>query len=86
MANFNVEELQRMRDVDLKYVDKSTLGDLQKVRIKKELPIPERVADFISQIGNPYCFKVGDMVVKLKFKEDGTSCQEAFYSMVNVIR
>ena len=33
-----------------------------------------------------YCFKVGDMVVKLKFKEDGTSCQEAFYSMVNVIR
>ena len=60
--------------------------DLQKVRIKKELPIPERVADFISQIGNPYCFKVGDMVVKLKFQEGGGSCQEAFYSMANVIR
>lgn len=86
MANLNIEELQRMRDVDIRHVDESKLHDLQKVRIKKELPIPERVADFISQIGNPYCFKVGDMVVKLKFQEGGTSCQEAFYSMANVIR
>jgi hypothetical protein len=75
-----------MRDVDISTVDKSTLRDLKKVRVKKELPVPERVADFIEQIGNPYCFMVGSTVVKLRFKNDGTSCKEAFYGMTNAIR
>ena len=82
----NLDELSKMKAVDIREVDINQLGDLEKVRIKKELPIPERVMDFINQIGNPYCFKVGNMVVKLKFKEDGISCQEAFYNMANVIR
>ena len=86
MAKINIEELQRMRDVDIKSVDVDTLVDLQSVQVKKNLPVPERVADFISQIGNPYCFKVGDTVVKLKFKENGPSCQEAFYNLADVTR
>ena len=43
MAIVNLEELQ-MRDVDISTVDKNTLRDLRKVRVKKELPVPERVA------------------------------------------
>jgi len=83
---FDVEELERMRDVDITKVDRSSLCDLRKVRVKRELPVSERVADFIAQIGNPYCFTVGDTVVKLRFKNDGTSCQDAFYGMANAIR
>lgn len=83
---FDVEELERMRDVDITKVDRSSLCDLRKVRVKMELPVSERVADFIAQIGNPYCFMVGDTVVKLRFKNDGTSCQDAFYGMANAIR
>ena len=86
MVILNPEELQKMRDVDISTVDKSTLRDLKNVRVKKELPVPERVADFIEQIGNPYCFTVGSTVVKLRFKNDGTSCKEAFYGMANAIR
>lgn len=83
---FDMESLERMKDVDITKVDKSSLCDLRKVRVKRELPVPERVADFIAQIGNPYCFTVGDAVVKLRFKNDGTSCQDAFYGMANAIR
>jgi len=83
---FDVEELERMRDVDITKVDRSSLCDLRKVRVKRELPVSERVADFIAQIGNPYCFTVGDTVVKLLYKNDGTSCQDAFYGMANAIR
>lgn len=83
---FDMETLEHMRDVDITKVDRSSLCDLRKVRVKRELPIPERVADFIAQIGNPYCFMVGDTVVKLRFKNDGTSCQDAFYGMANAIR
>lgn len=83
---FDMESLERMKDVDITKVDRSSLCDLRKVRVKRELPVPERVADFIAQIGNPYCFMVGDTVVKLRFKNDGTSCQDAFYGMANAIR
>ena len=83
---FDMEELEHMRDVDIMTVDKNSLCDLRKVRVKRELPVSERVADFIAQIGNPYCFMVGDTVVKLRFKNDGTSCQDAFYGMANAIR
>lgn len=86
MANINIEELSRMRDTDISCINENTLVDVTKVKIKKDLPIPERVADFISQVKNPYCFKVGSVVVKLNFTEGGTSCQEAFYSMANAIR
>ena len=85
MANINIEELSRMRDTDITCINENTLVDVTKVKIKKNLPIPERVADFIAQIKNPYCFKVGNVVVKLNFTEDGTSCQEAFYSLANAI-
>ncbi len=80
---FDMESLERMKNVDITKVDRSSLCDLRKVRVKRELPVPERVADFIAQIGNPYCFMVGDTVVKLRFKNDGTSCQDAFYGMAN---
>ena len=83
---FDMESLERMKNVDITKVDRSSLCDLRKVCVKKELPVPERVADFIAQIGNPYCFMVGDTVVKLRFKNDGTSCQDAFYGMANAIR
>ncbi len=83
---FDMESLERMKDVDITKVDRSSLCDLRKVHVKRELPVPERVADFIAQIGNPYCFMVGDTVVKLRFKNDGTSCQDAFYGMANAIR
>jgi len=86
MSNISMETLHRMRDVDINTVDKSTLRDLRKVRVKKDLPVPEREADFIEQVGNPYCFMVGGTVVKLRFKNDGTSCKEAFYGMANAIR
>lgn len=86
MADINVEELERMKQVDIKTVDINTLRDLRQVVVKRDLPIKERVVDFIGQIGNPYCFRVGDTIVKLRFKDDGTSCKEAFYGLVNNIR
>lgn len=83
---YDMNTLERMKNVDITTVDKNSLCDLRKIQVKRELPVPERVMDFIAQIGNPYCFMVGDTVVKLRFKNDGTSCQDAFYGMANAIR
>jgi len=62
-----LEELQEMAAVDIRTVDKSTLVELDDVEIHEELPQAERIADYIKQIKNPYCYKSHGVVVKISF-------------------
>lgn len=50
------EELDRLRNVDVRTVDPETLVDIDGVIIRDDLPTEERIMDFVQQIGNPYCF------------------------------
>ena len=38
----------------------------------------ERAAEFVKQVKNPYCFRVGDMVVKNVYSSDGISLKDRF--------
>ena len=44
-----LEELQEMAAVDIHTVNKNTLVDLDDVEIHTELPLEERIADYIHQ-------------------------------------
>lgn len=61
------EELSIMREVDIRTVDRSTLVDAESVKINTELSTEERIADFITQIKNPYCYRYKGMAIKLSF-------------------
>ena len=59
--------LEAMKDVQLESVDADNLTDIKDVSVDMKLPKEERIADFVRQIGNPYCFKCGKFIVKAKF-------------------
>ena len=59
-------------------VSRDRLVDLRTVRIRTDLPKRERMEDFIRQIGNPRCFKIGKYEVHLRFSESAPSAQEVF--------
>lgn len=61
------DRLSLMRDVDIRTVDESALKDISDVVIDQELPVSDRVASYIRQIGNPYCYKSHGVVVKINF-------------------
>ena len=63
-------------------LDRETLSDLREVRINMDLPKEERILDFVRQIKNPYCYKIGKYVVCLRFSENGPSAQEVFSDLV----
>lgn len=65
--NVTSEELKAMSEVDIRTVDRSTLVDAESVKINTELSTEERIADYISQIKNPYCYLYKGMVVKISF-------------------
>ena len=61
--------LEEMRDVDVRTVSRDDLVDIRDVVIDQDQPKEERIKSFIRQIRNPYCFKVGNVVVKTVFAD-----------------
>ena len=62
-----VEQLQEMAQVDIRTVDPKELVDIESVKIRTDHPDEERVADYIRQIKNPYCYLYKGMVIKICF-------------------
>lgn len=59
--------LEEMRNVDVRTVDPSTLHDRKNVHIDSRQPKQKRIAAYLRQIGNPYCYVDNGIVVKIGF-------------------
>lgn len=70
--------IEDMKNVDVRTVDRDSLVDINEIEIDDSLPPKERAAEFLRQIKNPYCFRVGNVVVKNIYSDDGVSLQERF--------
>ena len=70
--------IEEMKNVDVRTVDRDSLVDINEIEIDDSLPPKERAAEFLRQIKNPYCFRVGTVVVKNVYSDDGVSLQERF--------
>lgn len=81
-AILNKADMQMMKDVDIRTVERSELVDLNSVVIDEDKPIAERMEAFVKQIRNPYCFRVGDVAVKVVYKENGPTFQQNFEEML----
>jgi len=62
-----LEELRRLKDTDIRDVDPDELVDISEVRIKTDLSTVERLIDYLKQVKNPYCYKIGGTIVKVSF-------------------
>ena len=54
----------------------SGLVDIRDISVDQSLSREERVADFLRQIKNPYCFKCGKFTVRAQFAENGVSLED----------
>ena len=52
------------------------LVDIRDVSVDQNLPKEERIAEFIRQIKNPYCFKCGKFTVRAQFADNGVSVED----------
>ena len=68
--------LDQMKNVDIRTVDPAELVDVRGIRVKDGQPKEERVRDFVRQVGNPYCYRVGKIAVKVSFTEGGATLED----------
>lgn len=73
-SDFSQADLTALRQIDVRTVDPDTLADINEVNIDEKLPQEERLKEFVRQIGNPYCYKCGEAIIKVSFS--GTSTLE----------
>ena len=57
-------------------MEKEQLVDLSEVEIDNSFHKAERIHCFIEKVGNPYAFRVGNVVVEISFESDGESLQD----------
>ena len=60
-------QLESMRRIDIAAIDKDALVDVSGMTFDNTLPKEQRAANMLAVMKNPYCFRHGDMVIKLEF-------------------
>lgn len=67
------DELERLKSVDIRTVRKEELVDIEPLLAELTSGAgADKKADFIRKVKNPYCFLVGNVVVKSTFTEGAT--------------
>lgn len=79
-----VADIEKMQSVNPETVDRSVLKDIRDVHVNTELPKKERILDFIRQIGNPYCYRHGDYVVKVSFADTDVTLEDRILSYIRL--
>lgn len=70
--------LEKMKAVDIRTVKQEDVVDIRKIEIDKNLSQQEMREEFIKQVKNPYCFRVGNIIIKAGYSQDGVSLEERF--------
>lgn len=70
------QDLQAMKNIDVRTVDRDTLVDINDVTINGKLSQEERLKDFVRQIGNPYCYKCGEAIIKVSFADTTATLED----------
>lgn len=69
------DEVVGIRDVEI-----GSLRDIRNIKIDSTLPKEKRIKEFVSQIGNPYCYRDGDIVVKISFSDTDVTLEDRLSS------
>ena len=77
--------IEEMKDVDIRTVDPDSLVDVRRVQIPEELTGDERLKEFMRQVKNPFCYRVGNIVVKNVYSQDGVTINERFEQLVKAL-
>ena len=65
-----VLDLERLCEVEIENLELSTLINVEQVIIDQNLPVTERMMEYLEKVKNPYCFLCGETPVKICFMEN----------------
>lgn len=87
MRNFDFSQMDfsALKQVDVRTVNPDTLVDINDIKVNTKLLKEERILDFIQQIGNPYCYRCGKVVVKISFNDTDATLEDRMESLLRMM-
>lgn len=70
------QQLDDMSQINLSDADKSRLIDISSVHVDTSLSAAERMKKYIEEIKNPYLFRSGNLIVRVRFTPDGADLSD----------
>jgi len=62
--------------VNMEAVNRADLADAAGFKLDNAIPLGKRADWLLKAVQNPYCFRVGDIGVKLEFVQDAPALQD----------
>jgi len=56
--------------------ESTPLVDIRDISVDQSLSKEERIAEFLRQIKNPYCFKCGKFIVRARYAQNGVTLED----------
>ncbi len=69
-------DISKFKNVDVRTVNRDTLVDRNTIKIDPSASKNDRLKSYIEQIGNPYCYKDGKIIVKISFANTDTTIED----------
>jgi len=75
MDKYNIKELEekleRCKNMKLEDINPNDVDEISSIKIDRRKSSNERILDFLTQVKNPYVFKVNGRIVRMSFSETG---------------
>ena len=71
-----------MKENNQTTADMSGLVDIRDVKVDRSLPVEDRIRSYVEQVKDPYCFRVGDVKVRVSFASNGRTLNDSFADML----
>lgn len=78
-----IETLKKDKEIDADKLDISELVDIRDVKIEKNKSEFIRIISYINQIKHPYCYRVGDVKVRVSYAGKDKTFTDSFISMIS---
>lgn len=76
------EDHRKFLEMDFSDAKLEELADIGKIRIDRKKSVEEKKRQYLNQVKNPYLVKVGDIMVKIRFANNGVSFEDAFENLL----
>lgn len=74
------DQLEQMKNIDVRTVDSSMLVERNTIHIDESLPREKRLREYVRQIRNPYCYLDNGVVVKISFSDGKETIEDRLTS------
>ena len=71
-------DLDALKNVDIRTVDKSALTDISSVKINPTDSPEKKMKNYLEQLQNPYCFLCNGYAVKVEFANTDRTIEDCF--------